>query len=248
MEDLIRSFRPDLKNWCHQKQWKPLANYSAFLALFGFPRLAPNQKDVMFRSYNSVCGAQKAIVYIPHLNEKCWLGGTVLGRPAACQGRDIPWFPCPPIWSFSGWPLQRDLEICPRKSAGVGWGGVGFVYSDFKSGNTPGILFIVPLKLVLYLVNYTSIKIGWKSSSWSNKSLRIINMQIPQCPAWPPSYEIRCILVFILQIAIIATSKRKGNFFYTKFQTQLPFNKKLHWRINSTSWMMSVFSVWITSY
>lgn len=31
----------------------------------------------MFSSYNSVCGAQKAIVYIPHLNEKCWLGGTV---------------------------------------------------------------------------------------------------------------------------------------------------------------------------
>lgn len=140
---------------------------------------------------------------------------------------------------------SRDL---PTKQCGGGVGGVGFVYSDFKSGNTPGILFIVPLKLVLYLVNYTSIKIGWKSSSWSNKSLRIINMQIPQCPAWPPSYEIRCILVFILQIAIIATSKRKGNFFYTKFQTQLLFNKKLYWRINSTSWMMSVFSVWITSY
>lgn len=31
----------------------------------------------MFSSYSSVCGAQKAIVSIPHLNEKCWVGGTV---------------------------------------------------------------------------------------------------------------------------------------------------------------------------
>ena len=86
----------------------------------------------MFSSYNSVCGAQKAIVDIPHLNEKCWLGGTVLGCPAVCQGQAIPWFPCPPIPSFAGRPHMppappagsRDLPVKGRVQEG--WGAVWF--------------------------------------------------------------------------------------------------------------------------
>ena len=103
-------------------------------------------------------------------------------------------------------------------------------------------LFITPPKLVLYLVKCTSIKIGLKGSSWSNKNLRITNLQMTQCPPW------HCILVSILQIVIIATSHRKRDSFYTELQTQFPFNKMLYQRINSTSWVMSVFSAWITSY
>lgn len=134
---IIHSFRPDLKNSCHQKQWKPLANYAAFLALFGFPRLAPNQKDVVFSSYNSVCGAQKAIVYILHLNEKCWLGGTVLGCPAACPGWDIPWFPCPSIRSFVGWPhmppapLAGSRDLPTKECSGRGRKGDWFCLFRF---------------------------------------------------------------------------------------------------------------------
>lgn len=124
---IIHSFRPDLKNSCHQQQWKPsLLIMQLSLALFGFPRLALNQKDVIFSSYNSVFGAQKAIVYILHLNEKCWLGGTVFGCPGCMPGWDIPWFLCPPIRSFVGWPhmppapLAGSRDLLTWKSAA--WG------------------------------------------------------------------------------------------------------------------------------
>lgn len=44
----------------------------------------------MFSSYNSTCGAQKAIVCVSHLHEKCWLGGTAaLYLAAVLQARAV---------------------------------------------------------------------------------------------------------------------------------------------------------------
>lgn len=87
----------------------------------------------MFSSYNSVCGAQKAIVSIPHLNEKPWPGGTVALCLAALLHARAGMYPGSHALSFTHsladparrLPLQLDPEkllprlhkkICPGKS------------------------------------------------------------------------------------------------------------------------------------
>ena len=47
----------------------------------------------MFSSYNSVCGAPKPIVYIPHLNEKCRLGGSGALCLAALLHAEVKMYP-----------------------------------------------------------------------------------------------------------------------------------------------------------
>lgn len=73
---IMHSFRPDLQDWFHQTQWTSLDNYAAFLT----------------------SGFQKGYCLFPIWMESAgWVaGGTVLSCPAARQGREVPWFPCPP--------------------------------------------------------------------------------------------------------------------------------------------------------
>lgn len=76
-ETIMCSFRPDLKDWFHPTQWKPLDSDAAFLT----------------------SGFQKRLLFIPHIwmGSAGWVaGGTVPSCPAARQGREVPWFPCPP--------------------------------------------------------------------------------------------------------------------------------------------------------
>lgn len=102
----------------------------------GFPRLALNQ-GCCVSPYCSVCGAQKAIVWIPHLNEKGWPGSRValLGCRVLCARAQGTLVPMPSLRSFRADPPASAAVAgpeLPRRGAGLG-GRVGLGFVLFRS-------------------------------------------------------------------------------------------------------------------
>lgn len=112
---------------------------------------------MLFSSYNSVCGAQKAIVWIPHLNDKCGRAGRVAlhSLPSACQGQGTP-VPMPSLASAGRFSPERTRGESRGGMPGGGAEEAGLGLFLLYSDNTPLSLsylqvFIGQLKRFLYL-------------------------------------------------------------------------------------------------
>lgn len=87
-ETVIRSLRPDLKNWRQGKQWKPLANYAALLARCSLPRLALHQGGCF--PVTVLCVEPRKLLFRPPIWMKrgCWMvGWPVLGCCTVLRAR-----------------------------------------------------------------------------------------------------------------------------------------------------------------